>query len=583
MKRAVIAILAAVGGLMLLGVLFLVAMSWAVLSPTPLPDRVVLELDLDQGLVETVPQDPVIMALERRRLTVRELVEGLEHAAGDRRVAGLLVRGSGGAGGWARTEEVRDAVARFRESGKPAVYFSETFGEFGPGQATFYLASGFDEVMLQPSGDVGLMPLSAELPFVREMLEKLDVEPRFDARGEYKDATDLFTRTGISGPSREALEALLNSILDSMVEGIAEGRSLSPDSVRALVRAGPFMAGAAEDAGLVDALGYLDEARRRALELAEDEPSRLGFRRYVERSGGGWNRGARVALIYGVGPVVRGDGGYDPLSSGVAFGASTVARNIRTAVEDDAVRAILFRVDSPGGSYVASDLVRRELARAREAGKPVVVSMGNTAASGGYLVAVDADRIVAHPTTMTGSIGVAAGKMVTEDLWTRLGVNWERVEVGGQSTLHSAVEDFSEADWERFQAQLDRVYDEFVGLVEAGRGMSREEVDRVARGRVWSGRDAWERGLVDDLGGFHVALGAVRELLELEEDAPIELARYPAERTFLQLVMEDGWRVGLADGPLATLRSLSARAEALGLLGGSGGRARMFPMEVPAP
>jgi protease IV len=591
-KRAVVAILAAIGGLMLLGFLFLLAMSWALLSPTPLPDQIVLELDLDRGVVETVPQDPLLMALERRRLTTRDLVEGLDRAAGDRRVVGILVRGSGGVGGWARTEELREAVLRFAESGKPSVFFAETFGEMGPGQATFYLASAFDEVILQPSGDVGLMPLQAEAPFVREMLEKLDVEPRFGARGEYKDAVDIFARTGFSEPSREALETLLGSILTSLVEGVSEGRGLSADSVRSLVAAGPFMGPEARDAGLVDRLGYLDEARDRAVEVTESEASRFGFEQYLDRGGRAWDRGPRVALIYGVGPVVRGEGGYDPLTGSVAFAASTVARHIRQAVEDDRVRAIVFRVESPGGSYVASDLVRRELARARADGKPVVVSMGNTAASGGYLVSTDADRIVAHPSTITGSIGVAGGKMVTRELWERLGVDWDRVQVGGESTLYSTLDDFTDEEWERFQAQLDRVYEEFVGLVADGRGMERQAVDEAARGRVWSGRDALEQGLVDELGGFHVALAGVRELLDIAPDAPIHLVRYPAERTFLQLLLEDGWRVGAAtlllegassSALLTALEPAVRRAAALGLLGEPPGPTRMPHLEVPSP
>jgi protease IV len=259
-------------------------------------------------------------------------------------------------------------------------------------------------------------------------------------------------------------------------------------------------------------------------------------------------------------------------------------------VEDDRVRAILFRVDSPGGSYVASDVVRRELARAQEEGKPVVVSMGNVAASGGYLVSLEADRIVAHPTTLTGSIGVLAGKFVTRDLWERLGIQWERIEAGGESTFFSPIDDFSEEEWERFQDYLDRVYDEFVGLVAEGRGMEIEAVDAVARGRVWTGVDALDRGLVDELGGFSVAVAAVREALELEPDQPIDLATFPAERTLFQLLMEDGWRTGVAawvgggavEGEfMRVLRPVWSLAAETGLLGDRPGPVRMPPVEIP--
>jgi protease IV len=601
-KRAIVAILAAIGGLVILFVLFFVALSWAVLSPTPLPSRVVLELDLDRGLVEAVPQDAFALAFERRRLTTREVVEGLERAADDGRVVGLLVRGGTAFGGWGRVEEVREAVLRFRAGGKPAVFFAETIGDFGAGQGSYYLASAFDEVILQPSGDVGLMPLVAEAPFLRGTLEKLDVVPRFDARWEYKDATEIFTERGFSERSREAVEALLESILTTAVEGIAEGRGLPPDSVRALVRDGPFMAREGLAAGLIDRLGYLDEARDRARELSGEEGAeRLAFRSWIERDGRAWTRGPRVALVYGTGIIERGEGRWDPLSGVGSFGAATVAANVRAAVDDDRVRAIVLRVESPGGSYPASDVVRRELERAREAGKPVVVSMGDYAASGGYLVAAGADRVVAHPGTLTGSIGVAGGKMVTDELWERFGVEWDRVEAGGETTFDSPIEDFSEEEWERFQAFLDRIYEEFLGHVAEGRGMSRGEADRVARGRVWTGRDALERGLVDELGGFQAALRQVRELLELEEDAPVQVALFPPERTFLQLLLEDGWRVAAVrylgvrageDGALAAalrpvqspvLGPLLTRAARLGLLGGDDGLLLMPPLEVPAP
>jgi protease IV len=591
-KRAIVAILAALGGLVILGFLFILAISWAVLSPTPLPSQVVLELDLGEGMVETMPEDPVLLALERRRLRTREVVEALERAREDRRVVGLLVRADGGLGGWAAVEEVRESVLRFRESGKPAVLFAETFGEFGPGQGGYHLATGFDEVVMQPSGDVGLMPLTLEAPFFREALEKLDLEPRFDRRWEYKDGIEYVTRDGFSDAAREALEAVLESILQSVVEGVSEARGLPQDSVRTLVREGPHMARQAETAGLVDRLGYLDDARTRVLEMADDEGERIDFRRYIDRDGRIWNRGPRVALIYGVGTIVRGRSSYDPFTGGTGFGAASVAANIRAAVDDDRVQAILFRVDSPGGSYVASDVVRRELARARAEGKPVVVSMGNAAASGGYLVSVDADRIVANPSTLTGSIGVMAGKVVTGEMWSRLGVEWDRIEAGGESTFFSGTQDFSEEEWERFQAHLDRVYDEFLELVVAGRGMDRERVHEAARGRVWTGRDALEVGLVDDLGGFATAVGVVRELLDLEEDVPIHLVRFPPERTLFQLLMEDGWRAGVAalvapgegGGELARfLRPVVGRAAAAGLLGELPGPVRMMPLEVPAP
>lgn len=593
MKRVVIAILAALGGLMVLSVLFVIAMSWALLSPTPLPSQIVIEYDLDRGLSEAAPTDPFAMALDRGRISTRDFVEGMVAAADDDRVAGILVRGGSGPGGWARVEEVRDAVEHFRESGKPAVFFSESFGELAAGQGIYYLASTFDEVVLQPSGDLGLMPLVAEMPFFRGLLDDLEVVPRFDTRWEYKDATDMLTERGLSEESREATEALLSSILFQVVQGVAEGRGLSADSVRTLVRAGPYMASEAVANGLVDRLGYLDEARDLALERSgNDGARRVGLREYLDRGGRAWDQGTQVALIHGVGSIERGRGGWDPFTGGGSLGAARIAGYLREAVEDDGVRAILFRVESPGGSYVASDMVRREILRAREAGKPVVVSMGNVAASGGYLISTDADRIVAHPSTLTGSIGVAGGKLVTEGLWNRFGIEWDRIEVGGPNTMFSGVEDFSEEEWDRFQEFLDRIYEEFVQIVADGRGMDFGSVDAVARGRVWTGSDALDRGLVDALGGYQVALAEVRELLELEPDAPVHLRAFPGEPSFLELLLEEDWWMGVRGGGvegavmarlLAVMEPLLQRAAAVGLLGGRGGYLRMPPVEIPAP
>ncbi len=595
MKRALVVILAALGSLLILFVLFFVAMSWAVMSPTPVPGQIVLEYDVRDGVVEAVPNDPFALAFERRRVRVRDLVEALEVAADDRRVRGLLVRGGPGPGGWAWTEEMREAVLAFRESGKPAVLFAESFGEFGAGQAGYFLAAAFDEVILQPSGEVGLVPLVADVPFFGEMFEKLEVTPRFDAREEYKDATEMLTRSGFSEASREANEALLTSILDILVEGVASGRGLSPDSVRTLVAGGPWLAEAALEAGLVDRLGYVNDARDRIEELTEGAREYLTLARYNERRREGWNRGPRVALIHGVGAIQQGRGGFDPLFGSSALGSDRVAGHIRQAIEDDRVRAILFRVDSPGGSWIASDQVRRELERAREAGKPVVVSMSNAAASGGYLIAAPADRIVALPSTITGSIGVAAGRFVTRDLWARFGIEWDRIAVGGEEAWFTGVDDFSDEEWARFSATLDHIYDEFLRHVAEGRGRTVEEIRPVAKGRVWSGRDAHELGLVDALGGLGTALDELRNLLELEPGAPLQVVDLPAERTFFQVLLEDGWWMAVRSrggaGVEATelepflrpARELLVEAGEAGLLGGAWGPVRMPPIRIPAP
>lgn len=582
MKRKTAIVLASVGGLVVFGALFALALVWALFSPPALPDRFVLALDLEAGFMEAAPGDPFLLALDRHRLRVRDVVDALHAAADDDRVVGLWANGGRPPGGWGVAAELREAVEHFRASGKPAVLFAETFGEMVPAHSAYHVATAFDEIVLQPSGEVGVGGFSIEAPFLRGAFEKLEIEPRFDARMEYKDATDIFMRTGFSDPSREALTDLLASLMETLTEGIAEGRGLPRDSVQALLDLGPFPAALARDVGLVDRLGYRDESRDRFEDLVGDDPEFVALRRYRDGGGRAWDRGARVAVVTGVGPIHRGSSGYDPLGGGTSMGASSVASAIRSAADDERVRAILFRVDSPGGGWVASDVIRREVRRARDAGKPVVVSMGNAGASGGYLVAVEADRIVAHPTTFTGSIGVAGGRFVLGGFFASLGITWDRVEVGETDGFFTGVEDFSEEEWRRFQASLDRVYDDFVEHVARGRGLGAAEIDVVARGRVWTGRDALARGLVDALGGYGVALEHVRELADLEPDAPIQLAVYPAERTLFQLLLDEGRGVRASGGGAGdVLRGLVRTLGAIGAATREPARVRMPPFVVP--
>jgi len=606
MKRFLLLALASLGGLVLFGFLFLVALSWAFFSSPGerIPDRFVLELDLTRGVPTAAADDPFTLAFERYRPTLQQVVSVLHQAADDDRVLGLRVTGGSGVGGWATAQEIRDAVLHFRNSGKPALLFAETFGELAPAQGAYYVATAFDEVVLQPSGELGLAGLSLEAPFVGGLLERWEVIPRFEARGEYKDAVDLFTGTGFSGPSREALEAILASLRNDLVEGMGQGRGISADSALALLEAGPFSAREAREAGLVDALGYRDEARARLdARLREGDGSEadgadgvdalpaLSLRRYAERVGTAWTRGEQVALVQGSGAIQRGGSpGFDPFGGGAALGANAVARAIRDAAADPRTRAILFRVDSPGGSYVASDLIRREVRLARDKGIPVVVSMGNAAASGGYLVSADADRIVAHPATLTGSIGVVAGKFVVEDFLRSLGITFDRIDLGDAHGFYSTVEDLSPADAAWLARQVDRIYEDFVEIVAEGRGMDREAVHAVARGRVWSGRDALEAGLVDALGGYPVAIAEARRLAGIEPDAPIVLRRFPSERTLVELLLDEARGGSDASGGIpsvgirGTLSGLLRGAARLLLMGDDDAAAvqtRMSPLHIP--
>jgi len=398
MKKAVVAILAFIGLVAILGVvaLFGFGLLSAVVQER-LPSRLVLELDFEQGVIESVPDDPLAQLMMTDVVTLRDIVDSLDRAAEDRRVKAFVARIGAGGMGMAHLQEVRDAVKRFRESGKPAYAFAETFGEFGPGNGGYYLATAFDRIYLQPSGDIGLTGLIYEAPFVRGVLDKLDVTPQMGQRMEYKNAMNYYTDREYNEPYRAAMESVLGSHFAQLVRGVAEGRGLSEEDVTALFDRGPFLGQEALDAGLVDELLYRDEMLEQLRAAIDTDVELTDLKRYVRIAGRPNRRGTTIALIEGNGQVVRGPSRYSPLDGSVSMGADTIGAAFRDAIDDRRVKAIVFRVESPGGSYVASDTIWRETMRAREADKPVIVSMGNVAGSGGYFVAMHADKIVAQP------------------------------------------------------------------------------------------------------------------------------------------------------------------------------------------
>lgn len=501
------------------------------------PARTVLELDLDDALVEWAPEDPLARALLGGGPRLRDVLDALERAAGDDRVAVLVARVGSGSMGLAQRQEVRDAVLAFRRSGKRAVAFAETLGEIGPGTGSYYLATAFDEIWLQPSGQVGLTGVHAETPFVRGTLDKLGVVPRLDHRKEYKTAMNLFTERAYTPAHREMAERIVASQFGQVVRGIAEARGLDEAAVRGLCDRGPLLAADALAARLVDRLGYRDEVWKAVETLVGDDAEPMLADRYLAAAGRPNDGGPVIALVHGVGAVQQGSSSVDPTSGAVSMGSDTVARALREAAEDDDVRAILFRIDSPGGSYVASDTIWRAVAQARAAGKPVIASMGDVAGSGGYFVAIAADRIVAQPGTLTGSIGVVAGKMLTRALWEKLGITWDDVASSAHATMWSQLYDFSPSEHANFEAMLDAIYADFTGKVAAGRTLAPERVAEIAKGRVWTGEDARSIGLVDELGGYPVALRLAREAAGLAPDAAVELRTYPARRRLVDALL----------------------------------------------
>lgn len=505
----------------------LLVYSW--ISGKRVPSKTILKADFEKNYAETVPEDPLGRLVLRKTPLLQDVVAALARASEDRRVAVLVAKVGASEMKLAKIQEIRDAVLRFRSKGKKAFAYAETFGEFGPGNHAYYLATAFDKVYLQPSGDIGLTGLSSRTPFLRELLDKVGVNPRLAHRKEYKSAPYMFTQTGYIEPHREADRAVLESMQSQIVDGIARSRGFTADEAAAKVAKGPFSAKQALLDNLVDGLLYRDHVLEEAKKAAGGSSNTLSLSEYLKRAGSPYTGRQKIALIHGVGMIARGQSRYLPLGRRV-MGSETVAGAFREAVEDKSIKAIIFRINSPGGSYVASDAIWREVVRARKEGKPVIASMSELAGSGGYFVAMAADRIIAHPGTITGSIGVVSGKMVTSEMWNKLGVHWGEIFTHENAGLWSTTENYSPEQWEKVQSWLDEIYEDFVAKAAEGRNLDIHKVREVAKGRIWSGQDAKELGLVDELGGFEQAVQAAKAAAGIAAEEKIELKSFPVKR-----------------------------------------------------
>ncbi len=478
-------------------------------------------LELDLVVPPAMPSDGDLLGrLGRRGHQLRPTLRALHEAADDPRVLGLIAK-VGGPLPWATMQELRLGVRAFAATGKPTLAWAESFGEGAADMTAYVLATAFDEIWLQPGGQVGLLGVGIEVTFVRGALDRLGIEPQLEQRYEYKNAADRLIRQDLTDAHREALDHLADSVFTEGVTAIADGRRIEEDRVRELIDAGPHTATHAREAGLVDRLGYRDEAYAAIGSRAGGKATLL----FADR----WGPSRRphlprrqvphVGLVEVRGGIVTGTSRRAP--GGRTAGSDSVAAALRAASEDKHVRAVVLFVDSPGGSAVASEVIWREVCQVRRAGKPVVVSMGNLAASGGYYIACPADAIVALPSTLTGSIGVFAGKLVVRDLLDRVGLTTGTVSHGARSLMFSNRRGFTDGERERLAATIDAVYDDFVEKVASGRGRSVAEIERIARGRVWTGSDAARIGLVDALGGLRDAVRIARSKADLPADAPV--------------------------------------------------------------
>jgi protease-4 len=494
----------------------------------------VLELVLDDTIPDQEPDDGLGHIFGGRKPTMRDYLEALRLARDDGRINGLLVTIDGPDVGTAKLQELRDAIIDFQKGRKWAVAYLETAGEFSPGNRDYYLATACGSIWLAPPGDINLVGIHAEVPFFRGALDLLGIIPDMDHIGKYKSAMNTITDKAMNEAYRESMEALVTSVYGQFKRGIAEGRKLKEEQVSTLIDNGPYTGPRALEAKLVDTLGYKDDLENHLKETNGGSLPLLKVGRYL-KAGRYFTRGPKIALVYGLGGVSRGENDSNPLTGGLVMGSDTTAEAIKKAREDPSIRAIVFRVDSPGGSYIASDVIYHEVMLTKDK-KPFVVSMGDVAGSGGYFVSMGASKIVAEPSTITASIGVLAGKMVTTGLWNKIGITFDAVQRGRHATFFSTRNKYTPEERDLFEGWLQRIYKDFVEKAAKGRGKTYDQIHAVAQGRIWSGEDALRLGLVDELGGLNTAIRRALELAHLDPESRVQLVELPQPKSFLERI-----------------------------------------------
>ncbi len=463
---------------------------------------------------------------EKEQTTVKTVLDCIEKAGADRRIKGIVVNITPFAFGWSKTNEIRDKLVWFKEeSAKPVVAYMLMGGDI-----EYCLASACDKILMPEASDLFLDGLMAQVMFFRGSLDKMGVTPDLEHVGAYKSASDLLTRRTFSDAHREVTNSILDDRYNWLVSVIAEAKDLTPGDVKKLVDAGPHMTPEAFKVGLLDSLIYEDQIYGVLGESSESDYRTVSLEDYARAKSSRLKLGKspKIALVYATGTITEGKSSFSPLW-GKTMGSETIVDALRDAKEDDDIQAIVFRIDSPGGSGLASDLIWREVVRAK-AVKPFIASMSDVAGSGGYYIAMAADTIVAEPGTLTGSIGVVSGKFNNAGLYAKLGVNKEIVTRGLHSGMFSDARGFTPSERRKLLEHIWEWYASFVSKAAQGRGMTEEEIDKVARGRVWTGSQAVEVGLVDVLGGLDTAVELAKVRAGIPEESTVDLVIYPKKK-----------------------------------------------------
>ena len=500
---------------------------------TEIREGSVVEVVLSYAIEELPPESPVFVALQGRIPNLWELGEVFQHAARDDRVSAILLEIHPLAWNWGQIEELRDHIKRFRESGKAVHAFLAV--DIG-GEQELYLASAADSITINPGSGLLINGLVAEVTFYKGVLEKLKIRPEFIQFKEYK-SSEQFSREKLSPEIREMLESVLGDLEDRFVSTVAAERQLEEEALREIMTVGMIPAKLAHEKGLLDSLGYRHEIEEQLKFVGEGKEEYRGVpqSRYLAaaRSKYDGESAHRVALLGGLGSIIAGRS--EPLMNVV--GGTTLADQLRKIREDDELKGVILRVNSPGGSAVGSDMIWKEVRRLEEADKPVIVSMSGVAGSGGYYISMGARRIVTQPSTITGSIGVIFGKFDLQGFYEWLGVSVDRVKSFPNADVLSVLSSMSPDQRKHIENWMETIYEDFVRKAAEGRGLEYDDLEAKARGRIYTGAQARELGLVDTLGGLNTAVSEMKRALDLEQTEQLELVLYPKRKTLLEAAL----------------------------------------------
>ena len=539
-RKVVVIISSIVIGLVLISVLGIAIVVTLVRgNPPSIRDNSVLALRISGPLPDYVPDDPIRRIFGGQPQSLSSLLAQFRKAKTDKRITAVMLEIDESSAGWAKAEEIRGAIQDFRTSGKP-VY---AYLEYGMNK-DYYIATACDKVFVPPPGELFINGLAADVMFFRGSLDKLGIYPDIYQIGKYKSAGDTFTQKQMSDAHREFINSLLDDLYGRYIDGIAKARNKSSDDIKALIDNSPYNAAQAKEAGLIDGALYHDEVEK---ELKK----RLGYKdsdelhiakgsdyRQISQESLGLNKGEKIAIVYAAGDITSGKSQFGG-NGEETIGSDSLAKTLEEARNDQSIKAIILRVDSPGGSGLASDIIWRAIESAKEK-KPVVVSMSDVAASGGYYIACGANKIVAEPSTITGSIGVVGGKPVVKGLYDWLGITNEYVMRGKNAGMFRETEKFNDSERKKFEEFLNSTYEDFITKVGKGRNRDKKDIDAIGQGRVWTGQQGKDRGLVDEYGGLDRAIEVAKQLAKIPADRGIQRIIMPKPPTFFEQLMSSG-------------------------------------------